>query len=252
MLFLIKLLLAHFIGDFFLQPSRWVKHKELKKIGSPFLYLHILIHFVLLQLFIWNRVWADFWAYLPLVLLITGSHFLIDVVKLYAQKEHNKRNWFFIDQALHILILFCVAQYAGFIFLDVSLFNNKAFLIMLLAFLMVLNPTSLLIKNLIARWTPPSVAPRLTNPQLLQEKESLQNAGAWIGMLERSLVVLFIFSNHWEAVGFLLAAKSVFRFGDIKAAREMKLTEYVLIGTLLSFGLAIVIGAAALKIIYIT
>lgn len=40
-----------------------------------------------------------------------------------------------------------------------------------------------------------------------------------------------------EAVGFLLAAKSVFRFGDLRDDQDRKRTEYVLIGTLLSFGL---------------
>ena len=45
-----------------------------------------------------------------------------------------------------------------------------------------------------------------------------------------------------EAVGFLLAAKSVFRFGDLKDDKDRMRTEYVLIGTLLSFGIAIGIG----------
>ena len=52
----------------------------------------------------------------------------------------------------------------------------------------------------------------------------------------------FIITNHFEAIGFLLAAKSIFRFGDLKEAKDRKLTEYVLIGTLLSFGIAILIG----------
>jgi hypothetical protein len=37
----------------------------------------------------------------------------------------------------------------------------------------------------------------------------------------------------------LLAAKSIFRFGDLKESKDVKLTEYILIGTLLSFGLGI-------------
>ena len=45
-----------------------------------------------------------------------------------------------------------------------------------------------------------------------------------------------------EGVGFLIAAKSVFRFGDLSKAKDRKLTEYILIGTLLSFGLAILFG----------
>ena len=65
---------------------------------------------------------------------------------------------------------------------------------------------------IVAKWQPPRLVAGLTDPQLIKEQESLQNAGEWIGMLERTLVLLFIVIGHWEAVGFLLAAKSVFRF----------------------------------------
>ena len=74
---------------------------------------------------------------------------------------------------------------------------------------------------------------------------SLPDAGKFIGYLERLLVLLFILYNHWEAVGFLLAAKSVFRFGNLKESHDRKLTEYVLIGTLLSFSLALVVSLIA-------
>jgi hypothetical protein len=46
-----------------------------------------------------------------------------------------------------------------------------------------------------------------------------------------------------------LAAKSIFRFGDLKESKDRKLTEYVLIGTLLSFGIAIAVGMITLKLI---
>ena len=72
--------------------------------------------------------------------------------------------------------------------------------------------------------------------------DSLQDAGKYIGIMERLFVFAFILTDHWEAIGFLLAAKSIFRFGDLKESKERKLTEYVLIGTLLSFGMAVLIG----------
>ena len=70
-------------------------------------------------------------------------------------------------------------------------------------------------------------------------------------MLERLFVFLFVITNFWEGIGFLLAAKSIFRFGDLKDNNDVKLTEYILIGTLLSFGLAIVIAKIYLKLINI-
>ena len=78
--------------------------------------------------------------------------------------------------------------------------------------------------------------------KLTENNESLKDAGAYIGILERLLVFIFIIVNHWEAVGFLITAKSVFRFGDLKESKHRKLTEYILIGTLISFGIAIAVG----------
>jgi hypothetical protein len=80
------------------------------------------------------------------------------------------------------------------------------------------------------------------------ESESLANAGKYIGILERLFVFVFVVTGQWQAVGFLLAAKSVFRFGDLKESKDRKLTEYILIGTLLSFGMAILTGLVVLKL----
>lgn len=79
--------------------------------------------------------------------------------------------------------------------------------------------------------------------------DSLSNAGKYIGMLERIFVFIFVVTGNWDGIGFLLAAKSVFRFGDLKESKDRKLTEYILIGTFLSFGIAIVVGMLALKLI---
>ena len=87
--------------------------------------------------------------------------------------------------------------------------------------------------NIISIWTPESKN---------KKDDSLQNAGNYIGILERLFVFCFILTGHFEAIGFLLAAKSIFRFGDLKEAKDRKLTEYVLIGTLLSFGIAMATG----------
>jgi hypothetical protein len=60
-----------------------------------------------------------------------------------------------------------------------------------------------------------------------------------LGILERLFIFFFILLKYWEGIGFLLAAKSVFRFGDLSKSEDRSLTEYILIGTLLSFGMAI-------------
>jgi hypothetical protein len=86
-------------------------------------------------------------------------------------------------------------------------------------------------KVIISKWKPEE-----------NNEKSLENAGAYIGMLERLFIFAFVLLNQWVGIGFLLTAKSVFRFGDLSKASDRKLTEYILIGTLLSFGLAISIA----------
>ena len=51
-----------------------------------------------------------------------------------------------------------------------------------------------------------------------------------------------MYHQRLSGVGFLLAAKSVFRFGDLKEKNDHKMTEYVMIGTLLSVTITLFIG----------
>jgi hypothetical protein len=78
--------------------------------------------------------------------------------------------------------------------------------------------------------------------QINLDHKSLPNAGKYIGIIERLFVLIFIIMGRWEAIGLLITAKSVFRFNDLKESNNRKLTEYILIGTLISFGIAILTG----------
>ncbi|HET7313922.1 DUF3307 domain-containing protein [Salinisphaera sp.] len=67
----------------------------------------------------------------------------------------------------------------------------------------------------------------------------LPGAGAWIGWLERTLVFLFVLLGQFNAIGFVIAAKSILRF---RYTREPRVSEIVIIGTLASFGWAIIVA----------
>jgi len=90
---------------------------------------------------------------------------------------------------------------------------------------------------------------RLVTAQWAEELEvsqrGLTDAGLWIGRLERLLILAAILAEMPLAIGFLVAAKSVFRIGEVRESGNRKDAEYILIGTLLSFGLAIAVGAVA-------
>ncbi|MGK6341107.1 DUF3307 domain-containing protein [Chryseobacterium sp. DT-3] len=223
-----KLILAHLLGDFILQPNSWVADKERRKLKSPYLYLHVLIHTVLSFVFLWN---TDLWW---VSLLVGITHFIIDASKLIFQTVKNKKRWFFIDQLLHILVIAGISFYCKEFSFD--FLQNPQFLKVLMAALFLTTPASIFIKIILSSWTPAPEA------QSSIQTESLSSAGKYIGILERLLVFTFIMVNHWEGVGFMVAAKSVFRFSDLVQAKQRKLTEYVLIGTLLSFGLAVLTG----------
>lgn len=220
-----KLILAHLLGDFILQPNSWVSDKENRKLKSKYLYFHVLIHTVLSFIFLWDiQLW---WV----TVLVGVSHFVIDVSKLYFQNIKTKKSWFFGDQLLHIAVITGISFY--FNEFNFEFLNNQNILKIVMAALFLTSPTSIIIKTLLSSWTP--VAEAQSNIQT----ESLSSAGKYIGILERLLVFTFIMVNHWEGVGFMVAAKSVFRFSDLAQAKQRKLTEYVLIGTLLSFGMAV-------------
>ena len=224
----IKLILAHLLGDFVLQPDSWVADKEKHTLKSKFLYFHVLVHVVLSFIFLWDlSLW---WV----AVLVGVSHFIIDAAKLSFQSIKTKKSWFFIDQLLHVLVMLGISYY--FTEFDFGFLKNQAFLKIVMAALFLTTPASVFIKILLSSWTP---AP--DGPNTIQT-ESLTSAGKYIGILERLLVFTFIMVNHWEGVGFMVAAKSVFRFSDLAQAKQRKLTEYVLIGTLLSFGLAVLTG----------
>ena len=65
-----------------------------------------------------------------------------------------------------------------------------------------------------------------------REANGLSGAGRVIGNLERGLIFVLILSGQTQNIGFLIAAKSVLRFGTV--ADDRKVSEYVIIGTLAS------------------
>ena len=228
MMIIVKLILAHILGDFLLQPNSWVKAKEERKAFAWQLYAHVSIHGLLSLLFLYD---INSWK---LIASITLSHLIIDYIKLKFQTEDSKITWFIIDQILHLTTIFLLVAYWQNS--EKELFEfllSDSFIILATAVLFLTKPVSIILGVLTKPWSE-----AISN----EREKSLRYAGKYIGFIERLLVFVFICTNHFEAVGFLLASKSVFRFGDLKESKERKLTEYILIGTLLSFGIAILVG----------
>jgi len=222
---LLKLILAHIIGDFLFQPDSWITDKKKNKIKSKYLYYHIGIHLLALLILLQFKLLAA-------TIIIVISHYIVDLIKIYLSNDKNARLLFFVDQIIHILIIIAVVYFYVPFTIDLEQIYSPQFLLLIIFIILVSFVFSVIIKQLIAPW----------DKEINNDTKSIDGAGKYIGILERLLVFGFVVANIWSAVGFLIAAKSVFRFGDLTSGKDRKLTEYVLIGTLLSFGLAILAG----------
>ncbi len=232
---LLLLLLAHVLGDFYLQPLSWVKDRLQWHFKSPKLQLHVSVQMGLSLLALWLWQWGYGWQHdslmaVLLALIIGGSHYLIDVAKSYS---NNGLAAFLLDQLAHltVLLLLWSAYTDNWQWWPPQL--PAGWMMIGLAYLLVLTPASVLIGQLLRSWRPELLALPV---------QGLLAGGHYIGMLERALLLTFVLLDQFGAIGFLLAAKSIFRFGDLSRAQDVKFTEYVLLGTLLSIGISLGIG----------
>ena len=233
---LTALLLAHVLGDFVFQSSKWVAHKEANKQKSRYLYIHIAIHAACTLGLLLLLQSSFLWITIPIVI----SHYLIDLGKLHIQNKSNAKILFFVDQGLHIamlyvLVIICTEE--SIPLADIINLNN---ILLITLILMSTAVSSIIMRVLLQNWD--------KDIDEENKQKSLQSAGKHIGILERLLVFTFVILNQWSAIGLLIAAKSAFRFGDLSEAKNRKLTEYMLIGTLLSFGLAMFFGILYIKL----
>lgn len=233
MIFL-QLLCAHVIADFYLQSHEMCMYKMqlLTRKGWICQVGHALVHGLFAYLFVMD--WTN-WL-VPVVVLV--SHLIIDVLKdiclLKIQYKPNdvRSNWecvlFVIDQALHMLVIWMFLKYVNIAENTAicNIFDTKI-MSCIVAYLIVVKPTSILIGKFTQRWQ-----------TVLLDSKGLHDAGMWIGYAERVLALTFMLLGTYEALGFLIAAKSLLRFQET----DIKRTEYVLIGTLLSFGVAVLLG----------
>lgn len=235
MILFYNLLLSHLIGDYWFQTDKFCKEKVEKKYKSPFLYIHAIIMGLLAYLF--SNGYASFgmWA-----IFIAVSHLIIDLIKTYTKKYPLIT--FGVDQFAHIIILFIVSNLyiakSGGTWTQFS-FIEQAYQVktptLLCAIIICCGMSNIIIKLVLERF-------HLNLPR--SEGQDLNNAGALIGNLERLIYLAFILLGQYQAIGFIIAAKSILRFRD----HEHPKTEYVLAGSMLSLGIVLVCGMGLLFI----
>jgi len=224
---------AHLIADYTLQTDKKAKNKNKKGFKSKFLKWHVLIVFLSSFLLSFQL------KFVVASLFIALTHWIIDGFKpKLNNSKYLGKYAFFIDQFLHILIIIgTVCFFYTKIGFEPIININFKYLLLFFLFLITSKPSNILVREIFS----------FAEIKIDQKKEDeLLKAGRIIGTLERWLIVLFVITNHFEAVGFLIAAKSILRYSP-KNNDGFNKTEYVLIGTMLSFGIAIVAGLIFLK-----
>jgi hypothetical protein len=226
---LILQFIAHILTDFTFQSDSKAKEKNSAGFRSKYLKWHILISFGVS----WILSFQFYFIFASLAIAL--SHWLIDGFKSFFNKKILIGKYmFFIDQFLHLIFIFLISYFFYKLFMINALFNiplSAKYLAIIGTYLICTKPANIFIRELF----------NLYDIRLdVKSKgiEDLPNAGKLIGIIERWLVFTFIMLKQYEAVGFLIAAKSILRYKDTETLK----TEYVLIGTMLSFGIAIALG----------
>ena len=224
---LLVLLVAHLVADFPLQPDWMIRHKR----HPAVLGLHVLVvaGTAALALGGWPAT---------VLLILVGTHLAMDAVKVYALPD--SLGSFVLDQLVHLVVIVALAGAFPGTFAHgawAALPGNLAAACLVGLCLVGGAIASLMVGAILIR--------KATAPftrQLSGDIAGLESGGAYIGWLERALVMLLILIGQPAGVGFLITAKSILRFGDVRDSSQRKLTEYIIIGTFMSFGWGLLIA----------
>lgn len=229
------LLLGHVLGDFLFQTDEMAKNKHqfgpLLSHGAIVIVVHVVAFIPLLSL-----------QTASIVLFVGGFHLLIDAVSArFRQFDATSVHRFLGDQLAHLLIIL-----VGWSLMDASALTVAPMVTALggAAGLPWAEMTTgaLYVSafvfaheggNTIVRGVLPD-----EGPESADEQDDLE-AGSLIGSLERWIIILLGLAGRWEAVGLVIAAKSIARFEELK---KRAFAEYFLVGTLASVLVAIILA----------
>lgn len=261
---LLRLIIAHLLTDFVLQPKSWVKDREEKKGKSPKLYLHVVV--TTLVAYLISGQYTN-WL-IPAV--IFSTHLIIDYLK--SKDSTNSFGYFIADQVAHLLVivaLWIIIENQKLDFVDslAALSTHNGFWIVTAGYVFISWPLGIIIGKATQKWRDQinkekekqqhanldktstvtlnePLIEEMTDKEIKQGDEQelgLASAGKWIGICERVLILTFVLMGQYTAIGFLMTAKSILRFSEKEANTQLK-TEYVLVGTLVSFASSAMIG----------
>ncbi|MFO8234775.1 MAG: DUF3307 domain-containing protein [Bacteroidales bacterium] len=224
---ILLLIIAHLLSDFIFQPQKMSNKKERKIFSFPHIY-HVIIVGLMSYILSFD---IGFWkAAIPLTII----HLLIDMLKswLIINNEIKKHALFFLDQLLHLIFIgLIVLTYSSLYSINFLFDIETRTIIIITGFIFCAKPSNIFINHLFEAF---AIVPKENSNN--SKELTLPNAGRLIGIVERFLVLALVILGEYEAVGLIIAAKSILRFN------ETQKSEYVLVGTLISISIAVFVG----------
>lgn len=249
---ILPLFAGHIFSDFIFQTEDDVKQKS----RIIILFKHsLIVGFVSYVLFGIYQAW-----HVGLAIFIL--HALIDFFK--SKRREDSIKVFILDQCAHLAVIIIIST----IIWSQGLYPMQVIWLQLMGHWYY--PTLLVLTGgIICIFVNGYIVGLLVKPLLEQIETShqgkldrssdlsaihargLKDGGRIIGHLERALIYIFILVNQPEAIGFLIAAKSVFRFGEIRDKSNRMEAEYIIIGTLYSFLFGLIVSYTIQRLLYI-
>lgn len=212
---LIKLVVAHILGDFAFQ-NKTISEKKLTE--WRYLALHILIVF---SAFLICTIGHHSWSLIGAMFTIAFLH-VVDRCK----RGRDSLTWFIIDQAFHLISIAIIPAFFGI--WDISLifgmvsgfYSNALIWIYILGYSTGIFGGKVLIDKFMN--------------SIEKDNTKFSPLGDKIGIIERLIVITFALHNQYTAIGIVFAIKGVAR----KVYAEEN-GELYFLGTGLSFFIAI-------------
>jgi hypothetical protein len=245
------LYLAHLLTDFVLQSDRMVASK--KRGAAPAYLEHGAIHFFSAALFLGFAIpgLAVRLGFYASILGLTLVHLAIDWLKIRLVRSEMVEDGaatFLGDQAVHALTILLAAWLItrppfGTLLAKIHWAQSaiEKPLLVSVIYVGVIFGGGYVIRFLTKPLTKQDMS------ILGETTNEMQNAGLYIGWLERFVVLTALVLQSPATVGLILTAKSIARYPEMKSVR---FAEYFLIGTLLSMSLGIMGGIILLKVFY--
>lgn len=233
--YLLVITASHLIIDSMYKYLTW--HKDDRRFGGKVLWSFLAAIMTYAALAEW-RLWL-----LPLCILATHL-----VVYLFRDALKGRKGFSLaLEELLHLLFALLIAwlffgDRLAYAFVTDGLSGSLARLVFVIAGYCT---ATLLGAVVIGLWIA-TFQERLHAAREKNDANALvsgfENGGKMIGLLERSLIFIFIMVGEPAAIGFLIAAKSILRFGEIKDSENRMEAEYIIIGTFMSFLFAVLVG----------